>query len=140
MAPKKKQPAPLPPDWTLTYHIHVSDEDLPLKGYFVEAGASEYAEENAKLEKELAARLDRGDTWAWCQVTVIAKLLHPTYGNVWIGEAHLGACSYKDEADFRSDAYFEDMKREALADLRSRMGSAAASGRHAERILKEMPT
>ena len=37
--------------------------------------------------------------WAWCDVTVIARFSDLT------GTAYLGQCSYKDEADFKSDGY-----------------------------------
>jgi hypothetical protein len=43
--------------------------------------------------------------WAWCCVKVSA-----TYKGITESE-YLGACSYKDEADFRACDYFKDMAR-----------------------------
>lgn len=59
------------------------------------------------------ARLEDGDEWAWCSVKVTA-----TFGwGLVSASRYLGQCSYADEAGFRADAYFEDMRAEALDDL-----------------------
>ena len=126
-----------PRGWTLTYHVHAADEDLPLEGHFVEAGGPENAEVNAALERELLGRLDRGDLWAWCTVTVVAKLEHAS-GFTFLGEATLGACSYENEEQFRADGYFDDMKKEALANLRARLEEAADKGRVAVHVLEDL--
>lgn len=56
--------------------------------------------------------LDRGDTWAWCSVRVVAA-----YGG-FEGDAWLGGCSYRDEADFRTPGgYFDDLRNEAIEAL-----------------------
>lgn len=67
-----------------------------------------------ELAQKLEERLERDDVWAWCQVEVTA-----TYAGV-TGVAYLGACSYEDKRDFiDSGGYYEDMVREAIADLAS---------------------
>jgi hypothetical protein len=60
-----------------------------------------------EIEQEIAA----GSEWAWCCVTVKIE---------WNGfheEDTVGCMSYKDEAEFRADGYFEDMVKTALSDL-----------------------
>ena len=64
------------------------------------------------VEDEILARLDRGDLWAWCHVVVTARW------NGYVGEAHLGGCSYADEESFRHPGgYYPQMQAEALAAL-----------------------
>jgi len=61
---------------------------------------------------EIIKRLDDGDAWAFGQVTVKA---------IWrgfVGESHLGCCSYRDAKDFKvHSGYWKDKKREALRSL-----------------------
>jgi len=59
--------------------------------------------------------------WAWCGVTVRVRW------NGWVGRAHLGGCSYKDEAEFRGEGgYFPQMVTEALDDLNASLARSAA--------------
>lgn len=50
--------------------------------------------------------------WAWCQIMVTAS-----WGG-FEGTQYLGACSYKDKADFKKDGYFLQMKNEATSTLK----------------------
>ncbi len=56
-----------------------------------------------KARKSARSRLDHGDEWAWCVVTVTVKWRNYTSTD------SLGACSYADETDFRAGGYFDDM-------------------------------
>ena len=53
--------------------------------------------------------------WAWCCVEVKG------YWNGLQGIAYLGACSYRNEDDFKQDGgYFKQLQSEAMDDLQSR--------------------
>lgn len=68
--------------------------------------------EDRACEQAIEKRLDAGDLWAWCCVTVVVE---------WRGfkaTDHLGACSYEDEKDFRQPGgYFDDMVRTAAEQI-----------------------
>ena len=49
--------------------------------------------------------------WAWCDVTVIARFSNLT------GTAFLAQRSYRDENDFKTDGYYDQMVDEAIAEL-----------------------
>jgi hypothetical protein len=53
-------------------------------------------------------QLAQGNVWAWCVAKVTALLDDGRYGT-----DHLGGCSYKDEEDFKTGGYYDDMKDEA---------------------------
>ncbi len=88
--------------------IETYPEDMPVSECFA-CGDTSLAtiafekQENAKIQ----ARIDSGDEWAWCMVTVTARSASGITAN-----ASLGGCSYADEADFRADG-FEELAREA---------------------------
>lgn len=63
------------------------------------------------VKSEILERLKKGDTWAWCTVTVTV-----TFGPFSASDS-LGACSYDNEEDFKSDGYFPDMIDTALHEL-----------------------
>lgn len=93
----------------IDYRIEVLPEDIEVRGNLIASGDETY---DRNLENEVLARLERGDEWAWCVVRVIAS------ADGFEGDAYLGGCSYRDEADFKAPGgYFEDMKNEAKADL-----------------------
>jgi hypothetical protein len=60
-----------------------------------------------EIKKEIAA----GSEWAWCCVTVKVEW------NGFCEEEVVGCMSYKNEAEFKADGYFEDMVKTALSDL-----------------------
>ena len=100
------------------FTLEIEDEHIPVEGHF----ATDEPEKDRQLEREILSRLNRGDLWAWCCVKVTAKWKD------WQGTDYLGACSYENEADFKSEGgYWEGMKAEALADLNKRIAGCAES-------------
>jgi hypothetical protein len=99
-----------------TFKITVEQDDIPVRG---NAMASGDAAVDKEVEDEILQRLDNGDVWAWAHVTVVAEI------EGFTGEAHLGACSYKDEEDFKSsDGYYADLCKEASEDLANNIADA----------------
>ena len=92
----------------IQYRIEIEQDHIPVRGNAIASGDDAT---DKKIEDEIIERLDNGDTWAWCSVCVVAEA-----GGVE-GRAYLGACSYKDEADFRAGGYYEQMQAEAKDDL-----------------------
>ena len=77
-------------------------------------------------------QLASGNQWAWCTVRVVATL------GEFEGSDSLGCCSYASEADFKAPGgYFDDMKVEALDDLR-RSIETALSRVPAEYMIEEL--
>lgn len=101
----------------VTYEIEVSPDDLNVRGNAIASGDDTF---DRQVEDEIIGRLDNGDVWTWCSVHVVARL-----GN-FEGDAWLGACSYKDEEDFKQGGYYIDMKRDALEDLQAVVRQAQA--------------
>ena len=67
-----------------------------------------------RTEEWIRDQLERGNDWAWCQVTVTASW------NGLEGHAYLGGCSYRSHEEFCLEGgYYLDLKAEALADLNS---------------------
>lgn len=64
-----------------------------------------------EIEKDIAA----GSEWAWCCVTVKVEW------NGFCEEDTVGCMSYKNEAEFKADGYFEDMVKTALSDLNAEL-------------------
>ena len=90
------------------FQIFVHPEEMPVRGNVVNSGDEKF---DRRCENRILSALERGNEWAWCCVEVRA---------IWkdfFGKDFLGACSYKNEADFRKGGYFEDMKAEALRGL-----------------------
>ncbi len=92
------------------YELEADFDDLPVRGNALASGDDA---EDKRVEDEIIERLNNGDVWAWASVKVTAR---------WKGlegTNYLGGCSYVDEKDFKSPGgYYEDMKAEALADLK----------------------
>ena len=95
------------------WRLEVRYDDMPVRGNAI---ASDDEEFDKKVEDEIIDRLDRGDVWAWAELRMIAS---------WAGFEgfdSLGACSFKDEKDFRDNSgYFKDMFYEAIQDLLGRI-------------------
>lgn len=72
-------------------------------------------ETDAETARWIWEQLDSGNDWAWCQACVTAEYDGLT------GRAYLGCCSYESEASFRECGYFDDLKKEALADLQAQL-------------------
>lgn len=95
----------------------------------IEGNASAIDEEtDAAACAWIRDQLDRGNPWAWCCAKVTARL------DGFEGTAYLGCCSYESESAFRKDGYFEEMKAEALDNLKASVADAKAS---ADAILSE---
>ena len=82
-------------------------------------------EKDGELQHELYKRLSRGDTWAWCTVTVTASWGGWVGSTRWVGSTSLGGCSYEDEEDFRKGGYYNDMVEEAVNDLNQKLAKVA---------------
>ncbi len=100
--------------------LDVEQEDLPVRG---NALASGDPAEDKRVEDEILRRLRRGEVWAWCWVRVTARV--EIEGEVFLGTASLGGCSYENEEDFKATSgYYEDLKKEAIEDLKTSMSAA----------------
>lgn len=100
----------------IVYSLYISPDEISVVGNALASGDNEI---DAQAEAEILTRLASGDTWAWASVTVTAR-----YKDLeWFGSDSLGACSYKNAAQFMADwdgnktGYWFDMKREAKAEL-----------------------
>jgi hypothetical protein len=88
--------------------IKAEQDDLRVRGNISDSGDEAF---DKRIEDQVLERLDYGDIWAWASVEVQATW------EGFSGRDYLGACSYKDEEDFKADGYYEDMCKEALKDL-----------------------
>ena len=95
--------------------ITVEQDDTPVRGNLT---ASDEPEEDRKEEDGVISRLNDGDVWAWCFVTVSVTALGFT------GTDTLGGCSYDNEHDFRVGDYFRDMVKTACDDLSQQLHDA----------------
>jgi hypothetical protein len=95
----------------ITYKLRVMQDNLPIRGNAISTGDPA---QDKSVEDELIKRSDRGDVWAWAQVTVIAS------ADGFEGMDHLVGCSYRDTKDFIGDGKegdYADMKAEAKREL-----------------------
>lgn len=93
------------------YTLEAEEDHLDVRGNALASGNDA---EDKKYEDEIICRLENGDIWAWATVKVTASW------NGIEGVDYLGGCSYEDEADFkRAGGYYDDMKAQALEDLKS---------------------
>ena len=91
--------------------LTVKQDDQPVRGSF----ASGDAAWDREIEDEILSRLDAGDVWAWCEVTV--RVTWKGY----VGEAYLWGCSYVDEDDFVNQDYYPAMVDDALDVLNNQL-------------------
>jgi hypothetical protein len=112
----------------VTYRIEVEQDDTQVRGNAMASGDD--AADKA-VEDEILDRLDRGDVWAWAMVKVVAEC------EGFEGFDTLCGCCYKDEADFKTGGYFEQMKDQAFEDLLNNMGEVEEQGKRAARLLFE---
>ena len=102
-------------DVEISLTIH-GDEDGP-RGQF----ASGDDARDEEIVQEILTRLNRGDLWAWCVVTVEARW------KGFSGTNHLGGCSYENEADFKQEGgYYQQMVNEAVDELNEAVAEAYA--------------
>lgn len=94
----------------VVYTITAEMDNLEVWGNALVSG-DEVADK--ECEDEILRRLENGDVWAWASVEVKASW------NGFEGTDYLGCCSYRDEKAFcQEGGYFEDMKSQALEDLK----------------------
>ena len=110
-------------DNDVVFSLKLREDDSPFN---FESGDKEA---DLKLKNELTKRLNNGDLWAWCEVTITATW-HPSvtyngYLNEWVGSSSLFGCSYESEEDFKCCGYYRDLCIEALEDLNSRISRVA---------------
>lgn len=106
----------LPKITQVEFILRAEQDDVPVRGNAMASGDDEA---DRKCEDEIIRQLDNGNVWAWASVSVEARYKGMT------GIDYLGCCSYKDEADFKKDMYYQDMKKQAYADLISQMKALA---------------
>ena len=95
----------------IEYELTCEPEDMPIEGNAMASGDDE---EDRKAEQWIKDQLDSGNEWAWC----IAKVTARYPGLPFEGVDYLGACSYRSKEEFMAPGdYYDDMKREAKADL-----------------------
>jgi hypothetical protein len=87
----------------IEYRIDIYPENIPID-----------PEMDRATNLAINEQLNQGNQWAWCCVKITAYI----DGLEGIeGTDYLGCCSYKNEADFRSGGYFEDMQARAKEEL-----------------------
>lgn len=90
-----------------TFEFEALPEDMSPRGHF----ASGNDEDDKAMEDQIINEYNSGNPYAWFVAKVTCKL------GDFEGVDYLGGCSYKSEADFKNDGYYEDMKEEAFQDL-----------------------
>lgn len=97
----------LPTIKQVEFKITAEQDDIDPRGMFA-SGSDKQDEETLQA---IYDSLEDGNTWAWASVKVECHYKGLT------GTDYLGGCSYEDEEDFMRDAYYQDMKNAAYADL-----------------------
>lgn len=70
--------------------------------------------------------INSGNPWAWCTIEVKASV---TIGGFkYEASDYLGACSYKDEVDFKGDGYYTDMVAQATDALADELAEQVKRG------------
>lgn len=96
----------------VVFDLEVTDDDLPIEGNAMASGDDAV---DIAYERKLLLRRAQGDEWAWALVRVIA-----TWKD-FRGMAVLGGCTYPNKQAFMEDAYYEDLKVQALDDLQAKL-------------------
>jgi hypothetical protein len=76
--------------------------------------------DNAKQATYVVEQYNSGNTWAWCCVEVVCTPRADSLEGLKTS-SYLGGCSYRDEEDFKTGGYYEDMQAETLAELNSKL-------------------
>jgi hypothetical protein len=124
------------PAHKLTWDFRIEPEtDVPVRGNAMASGDDAA---DAACEEWILSRLQAGEVIAWCCAIVEVKL--EIGGETFTGRAHLGACSYENEADMRRDCFEAyDLKDEALQDLHQKLDAAIKCGTAAASIKGKLP-
>lgn len=118
----------------VTYSIKCLPEDTPVRGNVSASGDPAL---DKAVEDEIIARLERGEQWAWCCVEMTASVT--VGGYTFTGADFLGACSYRDEADFASETdYHLDMMNVSRGELKERLAEEVKRGEAAALALKAL--
>lgn len=100
-------------DPEIEIELTAEEEHIPIDGNALASGDdAEDAAENERIRDEL----ERGNEWAWC-----AAHVRVTYKGETSADAYLGACSYKNAAEFRRDGAFDEMVHECLAEINAKL-------------------
>lgn len=113
----------------VTFTITVAQDDEEVRGNLMDSGDPQV---DLAAEVEVCDRIDRGDVWAWCEITVTASVCLQVDGAELLAQCQttLCHCSYEDEADFiRCDDYYPQMKAEALEELNTCIAEKIGHGR-----------
>ncbi len=89
--------------------VEAEPSTLGLQGNLIDSGDPEV---DRGVIKSVVDRLNRGDIWAWCEVTVTVS-----FKGILHSKQYLNACSYEDEDDFASGGYFDDMIKDGVEEL-----------------------
>lgn len=103
------------------YALEVAAEQEDIAGWFPDE----------RDEKWVREELAFGNSWAWCMVKVTASIAG------FVGEDTLGACSYKSQEDFVW-CNWDDMRKQAFEDLKSKLAEAEAQGILAGMLLRRI--
>lgn len=114
----------------IIYTVSAEQDDMPVRGNALASGDDKVDKE---CEDEILERLGRGDEWAWALVKVTAAVTLGDY--VFSGKAYLGGCSYANEAEFKTDAYYLQMCKEAREDLVVKLRETVAVSIVAQAVL-----
>lgn len=107
----------------VVFSVECLPEDTDFRGNCMASGNDAVDRE---CEDWIRSELDAGNEWAWCVAKVTAEYEAPN-GQTFRGVAHLGGCSYKNEADFKHpEGYYLQMQEEALDDLNRSIAAIAA--------------
>ena len=110
----------------IKYTLEIFPEEMEIRGNASAIDAETDERIACMIEKQLA----EGNPWAWCCVKVTAEC------EGFTGTDCLGGCSYASQAEFcDNDGYYNDMKEQALEDLRAKLNHAAERGSRAAEIL-----
>jgi hypothetical protein len=115
-------------EWPVTYEIECYPEEIEIEGNASAVDPETDKETYDWIHKEL----DRGNQWAWAWVKVLARC------GDFEGSAAIGGCSFESEKDF-DRCYGEDMRREALADLKVSLEREIKRAKEAQEILAALP-
>ena len=102
----------------VTVTLECLPEDVPVRGNAMASGDPDV---NRETEEWIFSELSAGNDWAWACAKVTVR-----WGE-FTGDDYLGACSYRNEADFVADGYYSDMVASALDDLNQTMARTFAS-------------
>lgn len=98
----------------ITLRIRVEPEELDYRG---NCSATGDEARDREAEDWITHQLARGNIFAWCWISVEVSC------GPFTGSDSLGGCSYASREDFERDR-LEEMKENALADLRKHMRDA----------------